>query len=61
MKLKFSGKAYLLIVTNCENFKEIEEPSLLALGDLNWNDPYTFQKVLWIDIYESNQKFLEKV
>ena len=29
-----------LIVTNGENFKEIEEPSLTALGgDLDWNDP----------------------
>ena len=28
-----------LIVTNGENFKEIEEPSLTALGDLEWNDP----------------------
>ena len=27
-----------LIVTNGENFKEIEEPSLTALGDLEWND-----------------------
>ena len=30
-----------LIVTNGENFKEIEEPSLTALGDLEWNDPGT--------------------
>ena len=29
----------LLIVTNGENFKEIKEPSLTALGDLDWNDP----------------------
>ena len=29
-----------LIVTNGENFKEIEEPSLTALGDLDWNDPH---------------------
>ena len=29
-----------LIVKNGENFKEIEEPSLTALGDLDWNDPY---------------------
>ena len=28
-----------LIVTNGENFKEIEEPSLTAFGDLDWNDP----------------------
>ena len=28
-----------LIVTNGENLKEIEEPSLTALGDLDWNDP----------------------
>ena len=28
-----------LIVTNGENFKEIEEPSLTALGKLEWNDP----------------------
>ena len=28
-----------LIVTNGGNFKEIEEPSLAALGDLDWNDP----------------------
>ena len=28
-----------LIVTNGENFKVIEEPSLTALGDLEWNDP----------------------
>ena len=28
-----------LIVTNGENFKEIEEPSLTALGDRDWNDP----------------------
>ena len=28
-----------LIVTNGENFKEIEEPSLIALGKLEWNDP----------------------
>ena len=28
-----------LIVTNGENFKEIEEPSLTALGDPDWNDP----------------------
>ena len=28
-----------LIVKNGENFKEIEEPSLTALGDLDWNDP----------------------
>ena len=28
-----------LIVTNGENFKEIEEPSLTALGDFDWNDP----------------------
>ena len=28
-----------LIVTNDENFKEIEEPSLTALGGLDWNDP----------------------
>ena len=34
-----------LIVTNGENLKEIEEPSLTALGDLDWNDPvrkYTY-------------------
>ena len=30
-----------LIVTNGENFKEIEERSLTALGNLDWNDPYT--------------------
>ena len=30
-----------LIVTNGVNFKEIEEPSLTALGDLEWNDPKT--------------------
>ena len=30
-----------LIVTNGEYFKEIEEPSLTALGDLDWNDPYS--------------------
>ena len=29
-----------LIVTNGENFKETEEPSLTALGDLDWNGPY---------------------
>ena len=29
-----------LIVTNGENFKEIEEPSMTALGHLDWNDPY---------------------
>ena len=28
-----------LIVTNGKNFKEIEEPSLTTLGDLEWNDP----------------------
>ena len=28
-----------LIVKNGKNFKEIEEPSLTALGDLDWNDP----------------------
>ena len=28
-----------LIVTNGKNFKEIEELSLTALGDLDWNDP----------------------
>ena len=28
-----------LIVTNDENFKEIEETSLTALGGLDWNDP----------------------
>ena len=33
-----------LIVTNGENFKEIEEPSLTALGDLEWNDPKTHLK-----------------
>ena len=27
-----------LIVKNGENFKEIEEPSLTALVDLDWND-----------------------
>ena len=31
-----------LIVTNGENFKEIEEPSLVTLGDLEWNDPFVF-------------------
>ena len=38
-----------LIVTNDENFKEIKEPSLTALGDLDWNDPIkycTISKVL---------------
>ena len=29
-----------LTVTNGENFKEIEEPWLAALGDLEWNDPW---------------------
>ena len=28
-----------LTVTNGKNVKEIEEPSLTALGDLDWNDP----------------------
>ena len=27
-----------LIVTDGENFKEIEEPSLTVLGDLDWDD-----------------------
>ena len=27
-----------LTVTNGDNFKEIEEPSLTDLGDLEWND-----------------------
>ena len=40
MKLKFSGNAYLIDSNNDENFKEIEEPSMTALGDLDWNDPY---------------------
>ena len=31
-----------LIVTNGENFKEIEELSLAALGNLEWNDPFVF-------------------
>ena len=28
-----------LTVTNGKNVKEIEVPSLTALGDLDWNDP----------------------
>ena len=28
-----------LTVTNGKNVKGIEEPSLTALGDLDWNDP----------------------
>ena len=28
-----------LVVTNGGNFKEIEEPLLTILGDLEWNDP----------------------
>ena len=27
-----------LIVTDGENFKEIEEPSLTVLGELDWDD-----------------------
>ena len=30
---------FSVIVTNGKNFKEIEETSLIALGDLGWNDP----------------------
>ena len=33
-----------LIVTNGENFKEIEEPSLTALDDLELNDSSKFNK-----------------
>ena len=40
MKLKFQEMLISLIVIN-SNFKETEEPSLTALGDLDWNDPYT--------------------
>ena len=47
-----------LIVTNGENFKEIEEPSLTALGDLEWNDPvvhYIFRR--WINLIYVKSKF----
>ena len=39
-----------LIVTNGENFKEIEEPSLTALGELEWNDPSAehLQKTVYV-------------
>ena len=30
---------FSVIVRNRKNFKEIEETSLTALGDLDWNDP----------------------
>ena len=33
-----------LIVTNGENFKKIEKPSLTASGDLDWNDPFACSK-----------------
>ena len=35
-----------LIVTNDENFKEIEEPSMTALGDLDWNGPILISSFL---------------
>ena len=47
MKLKFSGNAYLIDSNNDENFKEIEEPSMTALGDLDWNDPILISSFLW--------------
>ena len=42
MRLKFSGNAYLINSKNGENFKEIKEPALTALCDLDWNDPIQF-------------------
>ena len=45
MKLKFSGNAYLVDSSNGKDFKEIDEPSLTALGGLDWNDPFGFLKL----------------
>ena len=29
-----------MILTNGENFRKVEKPSLTALGDLGWIDPF---------------------
>ena len=39
-----------LIVKNGENFKEIEEPSLTALVDLDWNDAIFLKKCSTVNI-----------
>ena len=52
MKLKFSGDAYLIDSNKCEEPSESEEPSLTALGDLDWNDPYL--KIISKTTYHTN-------